>query len=115
MRKQVLMFLLTFLSSLACFLWATVDLAGRGWLASVMMLGLIAVCCLFLCFLEGRYLRLERLGSSVLKTRRRAIYGGPARQRGGDTSHRGWGGAAFRELSEAAVWTIWSLRGPPHL
>lgn len=41
---------LTFLSSLACFLWATVDLAGRGWLASVLMLGLIsfaACCCAF--------------------------------------------------------------------
>lgn len=34
--------LLTFLSSLACFLWATVDLAGRGWPASVVALGLIS-------------------------------------------------------------------------
>lgn len=43
---------LTFLSSLACFLWATVDLMGRGWLASVVMLGLIlfAACC---CALRG--------------------------------------------------------------
>lgn len=41
---------LTFLSSLACFLWATVDLAVRGWLASVVMLGLMsfaACCCAF--------------------------------------------------------------------
>lgn len=51
-HKQVcgFCFSLTFLSSLACFLWATVDLAVRGWLASVMMLGLIsfaACCCAF--------------------------------------------------------------------
>lgn len=49
-RCAVSFLALTFLSSLACFLWATVDLAGRGWLASVMMLGLIsfaACCCAF--------------------------------------------------------------------
>lgn len=49
-RCVVSVFSLTFLSSLACFLWATVDLAVRGWLASVMMLGLIsfaACCCAF--------------------------------------------------------------------
>lgn len=51
-HKQVcgFCFSLTFLISLACFLWATVDLAVRGWLASVMMLGLIsfaACCCAF--------------------------------------------------------------------
>lgn len=60
----VVRLLLTFLSSLACFLWATVDLAGRGWLASVVKLGLILFafsCCAF----DGRCLLPERLSWSV--------------------------------------------------
>lgn len=42
-KKQPSTCLLTFLSSLACFLWATVDLAGRGWLAPLMAPGLISL------------------------------------------------------------------------
>lgn len=57
---------LTFLNSLACFLWATVDLAVRGWLASAMMLGLIAFACVFVVLVvRGGYLLLELLSSSV--------------------------------------------------
>lgn len=81
-KKQSFIFLLTFLSSLACFLWATVDLVGRGWLASVMMLGLISFCCLFLWFLAGRYLRLERLGSSVPRRRRTSYLWEPCASEG---------------------------------
>lgn len=72
------------------------DLAGRGWLASVVMLGLIsfAVVVLFLC-------EILALGATELECgaepEEPPIYVGPARQRGGNTSHthpqgvEGWG------------------------
>lgn len=88
---------LTFLSSWACFLWATVDRAGRGWSASVVMLGLISFCCLLQCFFLGEMLA---LGAAELKCAAELesllFMRVRARQRGGDTSHRaGGGGNAF--------------------
>lgn len=78
---------LTFLISLACFLWATVDLAGRGWFASVVMLGLIsfAVCCC--AFLRGDTCSCSGWAEVCRRAGEPPIYVGPARQRGGNTSH----------------------------
>lgn len=76
LHKQSSVGLLTFLSSLACFLWATVELAGRGCAASVMALGLISfvfVAC-SCAFLDGGLWRLERLGSTVPKEARSLLF-----------------------------------------
>lgn len=83
--------LLTFLSSLACFLWATVDFAGRDWLASAMTLGLISFCCL-LCFLEGGTDAWSGRARVYRRVGEPPIYVSSARQKGGDTSHEIGGG-----------------------
>lgn len=112
-RKQSFLFLLTFLSSLACFLWATVDLVGRGWLASVMMLGLISFCCLFLWFWLGDTCAWSGWARVCRRDGEPPIYGSPARQRGGNTSHRGLrgGDTAGGRVCFWAIWSPWD----PHL
>lgn len=100
---------LTFLSSWACFLWATVERAGRGWPASAEMLGLIsfAVALMFVCTFSWRSWAQMFRSAKVP-----AIYVAPGRQRGGNRSG-GWAGSPCLWGNEqSCCLTIWSWWGP---
>lgn len=106
----VVCLLLTFLSSLACFLWATVDLAGRGWLASVVKLGLILFafsCCAFWREILASWaaeLKCAAELASFLFMWSRSVRGEGTQAIAAGACDRGRGPW---ETSRDPVWTIW--------